>query len=226
MILRLWRAQIIMVKADAYLKYQLEVGPPGYRSVDGNKGILVLSRSLGELYEIAMMTLWESLDSIRQFAGDPPDRARYYNRDSEFLLDPPDKVDHFEVLAQANMLDGEPRERPTIVRLWKCRVLASRSEEANAHEAAIGIPGYSSIAGNCGVYMIGRELGEFYEIGMVTLWTSLDAIRAFAGEPIDRAKYAGYDGTGLDYLIDPPEKVDHFTIHAGEFPTTQGGSQS
>lgn len=216
MILRLWRAKVRSSQADACLKYQLKVGPPGYRAIEGNKGILVLGRSLGDLYEIAMMTFWDSVESIRQFAGDPPDRARYYDRDSEFLVDPPDKADHFDVFKRANLPDAGPHDPPAVVRLWKCKVLASRSAEAKVHEAEIGIPGYRCNPGNCGIYVIGRELGEFYEIGMVSMWRSLDAIKAFAGEPIDRAVYSDYESGGLNYLIDPPEKVEHFIIHAGE----------
>jgi hypothetical protein len=43
------------------------------------------------------------MDSIRAFAGDPVDKAKYYERDFDFLIDPPDKVEHFEVLSMANL---------------------------------------------------------------------------------------------------------------------------
>jgi hypothetical protein len=45
-----------------------------------------------ERVEVITMSLWESWEAIREFAGDPPDRARYYPKDDEYLLTRPDKV--------------------------------------------------------------------------------------------------------------------------------------
>ena len=99
-----------------------------------------------------------------------------------------------------------------IVRLWRGIVDASRAEEARRYEAEIGIPAYRSIAGNQGIYMLGRRLGERYEIAMLTLWNSWDSVRAFAGDPIDRANYDEYRRRRLDYLIEPAENVEHFEV--------------
>jgi hypothetical protein len=99
MILRLWRGRVAAARAAEYREYQRQVGPPGYRAVPGNLGVYMLGRDLGEEYEIAFLTLWESWEAIREFAGEPLDRARYYERDFEFLIDPPERVEHFEVLA-------------------------------------------------------------------------------------------------------------------------------
>lgn len=103
MIVRLWRGRIHASKADEYIAYQHEVGPPGYRRIPGNRGIYMLGRDLGEQYEIVMLTLWESWDAIRAFAGDPVDRAKYYDRDFDYLIDPPEKAEHFEVLGSSNL---------------------------------------------------------------------------------------------------------------------------
>lgn len=98
MIVRLWRGRVPAAKAAEYVEYQKEVGPPGYRKVPGNLGIYLLGRDLGEHYEVAFLTLWESWDAIREFAGEPIEKATYYERDFEFLVDPPEEVEHFEVL--------------------------------------------------------------------------------------------------------------------------------
>jgi heme-degrading monooxygenase HmoA len=50
-----------------------------------------------------MLTLWDSEDAIRAFAGEPIDKAKYYERDHEFLIDPPEEVEHFEVLYSSNL---------------------------------------------------------------------------------------------------------------------------
>lgn len=98
MIVRLWRGVVPAAKAAEYIEYQREVGPPGYREIEGNLGVYVLGRDLGETYEVSMLTFWESWDAIRAFAGEPIDKAVYYEHDIEYLIDPPERVEHFEVL--------------------------------------------------------------------------------------------------------------------------------
>lgn len=98
MIIRLWRGRVAAERAAEYRQYQSEVGPPNYRKIPGNLGVYMMGRELGDEYEIAMLTLWESWQAIRAFAGEPVDKAKYYDRDFEFLIDPPENVEHFEVL--------------------------------------------------------------------------------------------------------------------------------
>jgi heme-degrading monooxygenase HmoA len=202
----MWRGRVPSPKAEEYRAYQEEVGPPGYRKVPGNRGIYMIGRHLGQQYEIAMVTFWESWESIRDFAGDPVDRAKYYDRDLDFLIDPPEKVQHFDVLATENAGPA------SILRLWRAPVELLRKEEAIRREGEIGIPGYRRIAGNTGIFLIGRELEGRYEIGMVTLWASWESIRRFAGDPVDRADYSEYRRRRLDYLAELPEVVEHFDV--------------
>lgn len=108
MIIRLWRGRVAAERAAEYRAYQSEVGPPNYREVPGNLGVYMMGRELGEQYEIAMLTLWESWEAIRAFAGEPVDRARYYERDFDFLIDPPETVEHFEVLEAHHPAPGQP----------------------------------------------------------------------------------------------------------------------
>ena len=98
MILRLWRGRVPTERADEYTDYQRQVGPPNYRKISGNQGVLMLGRELGDEYEVAMVTLWSSWEAVEAFAGQPVDAARYYERDFDFLIEPPEKVEHFEVL--------------------------------------------------------------------------------------------------------------------------------
>jgi heme-degrading monooxygenase HmoA len=107
MIVRLWRGIAPSDQAKEFKAYERKVGPPGYEKIEGNRGVFMLGRDLGEHYEIVMLTLWDSEDAIRAFAGDPMDKAQYYDRDHEFLIDPPEKVEHFEVLYSSNPGSGE-----------------------------------------------------------------------------------------------------------------------
>ena len=45
------------------------------------------------------MSLWESMEAIRRFAGADVEKAVYYPKDTEFLLELEPKVVHDEVLA-------------------------------------------------------------------------------------------------------------------------------
>ena len=114
MIVRLWRGEVPSERAEEYAAYQREVGPPGYRRIAGNLGVFMLGRSHEGRYEISMLTLWESWDAIRAFAGEDVEKARYYDRDFDFLIDPPEKVEHFDLLEIDNvaaLFAGEGRRR-------------------------------------------------------------------------------------------------------------------
>lgn len=98
MIVRLWRGTVPADKMAACLEYTRETGVRDYLRNAGNAGVYVLGRQLGDAHEIATLSLWDSLQAIRAFAGDEPTRARYYPRDLEFLIDPPRDAEHFDVL--------------------------------------------------------------------------------------------------------------------------------
>lgn len=104
MIARLWKGRVKLEDAEEYRAYQQDVGPSGYERIPGNRGIYVLGRVIGDEYEIAMLTFWDSIDSVRHFAGDPVDRAKYYDRDFDYLIDPPETVDHYEIVLVAKPL--------------------------------------------------------------------------------------------------------------------------
>lgn len=48
-----------------------------------------------------LLTLWDSVDAIRRFAGDEYEKARYYPEDKNFLLELEPFVTHYEVKVQA-----------------------------------------------------------------------------------------------------------------------------
>ena len=45
-----------------------------------------------------MFTLWDDFAAIRRFAGDDFAKAKYYDFDSDFLLELEPDVTHFEVI--------------------------------------------------------------------------------------------------------------------------------
>jgi len=95
-ILREWRAEIRRATGAAYVEYVRSTGIVEYRRTPGNLGAVVAVRDIDETRsEIVTLSWWTSLDAIRAFAGEPPDRARYFPEDHEYLLTRPDYVQHY-----------------------------------------------------------------------------------------------------------------------------------
>jgi heme-degrading monooxygenase HmoA len=98
MILRSWRGAVRAADAGRYLAHQSETGVRDYRATEGNRGVLVLSREQGELVEVITLSLWESMEAVRRFAGDDPGRARFYPGDDDLLAEKDLHADHWEVV--------------------------------------------------------------------------------------------------------------------------------
>jgi heme-degrading monooxygenase HmoA len=98
MIGRTWHGRVPAAKADAYHEYLLRTGVPGYKSTPGNRGVYVLRRVEGDVAHFLLLSLWDSYEAIRAFAGEEIERAHYYPEDTEFLLELEPTVTHYEVL--------------------------------------------------------------------------------------------------------------------------------
>src|SRR6516225_4950762 len=98
MIARIWKGETLETKADQYFEYLKTTGIKDYQQTAGNQGVLVL-RSIHEGHaEFCLLSLWESWDAIRAFAGNDVEKAFYYPEDPEYLLSMEPKVEHYEVL--------------------------------------------------------------------------------------------------------------------------------
>lgn len=97
MIARLWHGMVPEDRGDAYLDYLNRTGVPDYQATPGNRGVQVLRRTEDGRTHFLLVSLWESWDAIRAFAGDDVERARYYPVDEEFLLELEPRVTHYEV---------------------------------------------------------------------------------------------------------------------------------
>src|SRR5947209_2516550 len=136
MIARTWHGVTEASKADAYFEVLQESGLKEYRDTPGNQGVIVLRRTDGDRTHFLLITFWESFDAIRRFAGQNPERAVYYPKDKEFLLEFEPTVTHYDVLLSQTDGDGEPRRpRMTLRRLADRGVLGSRTR-ANRHHVS------------------------------------------------------------------------------------------
>ncbi len=81
------------------MEFLKESGLKDYRATPGNRGVYVLRRIEGGRADFVLISLWESMEAVRRFAGPDVERAVYYPRDKDFLLEFEPKVAHYEVLA-------------------------------------------------------------------------------------------------------------------------------
>ncbi|MFW6089010.1 MAG: antibiotic biosynthesis monooxygenase family protein [Gemmatimonadota bacterium] len=97
MIARVWTGAVRKTDADEYAEYMRETGLREYRETAGNRGAWMLRRGVGEDTEFMMFTLWDSIEAVKAFAGDDPDRAVFYPKDDRFLVRRDLEVVHYEV---------------------------------------------------------------------------------------------------------------------------------
>jgi len=111
MIARVWQGIVPAEKAEAYARYLAEsdLGIRGYRSIRGNRGVSLLRRVEAGGVRFLLISLWDSEEAIREYAGADMGRARYFDFDRECLLDPDPNVAHYEVLSGNDALMS-PRE--------------------------------------------------------------------------------------------------------------------
>ena len=97
MIARLWRGATPIDQADVYERYVEETGIRAYRATPGNRGAWILRKDEADRTEFLVISMWESWDAVRRFAGDDVDRAVFYPRDDDFLIERDERVIHYEV---------------------------------------------------------------------------------------------------------------------------------
>ncbi len=101
MIARIWQGRTRPGMGQAYYHYLEQTGLEEYRKTEGFREVLVLRREMGDETEYVLVTLWDSMEAIRGFAGPEPERAVYYPEDIRYFpeqeLGP--YVRHYDVLA-------------------------------------------------------------------------------------------------------------------------------
>jgi hypothetical protein len=97
MIIRMWRGPVPKAKRAAYVGYLKETGLDDYAKTPGCRGVYLLCRDIGDQVEFLTMTMWDSIDAVKAFAGEDYMKARYYPEDEKFLTVFNPLVEHFEV---------------------------------------------------------------------------------------------------------------------------------
>ena len=98
-----------------------------------------------------------------------------------------------------------------IARIWHGRTPAAKADEYLAFLQRRALPDYRSIPGNLAAWILRRDEGDVTHFITLTHWESVQAIEAFAGADIARAKYYPQDS---DFLLEFEPTVQHSELYA------------
>jgi hypothetical protein len=95
-----------------------------------------------------------------------------------------------------------------LVRKWVGTIRAKDRDEYIHYLQHTGVRDYQNTTGNAGILL--RPIGEqAYEVTILTWRESLEAIRRFAGENVDEARYYPEDER---FLLSRPRIVEHYEL--------------
>ena len=98
MIARVWRGWTLQSDRDEYLRFLRKIDLPSYTATPGNLGAHMLHRDLLDgRTEFMLLSFWDSMESVRTFAGDDPERAVFFPDEDRFLVERDESAIHYEV---------------------------------------------------------------------------------------------------------------------------------
>jgi heme-degrading monooxygenase HmoA len=100
-----------------------------------------------------------------------------------------------------------------IARMWHGVTRADRADEYSAFLRDRALPDYRGVPGNLAAYILRRIEGGQAHFLTLTFWTSRQAIQAFAGPAIERARYYPEDS---DFLLAFEPTVLHYDVVASQ----------
>jgi heme-degrading monooxygenase HmoA len=101
-----------------------------------------------------------------------------------------------------------------ILRRWSGRLRTADETEYLAYINRTGASDYGKTPGNLGFQILMRAFGDgTSEITTLSWWDSMEAIKAFAGDNPEVARYYPEDDR---FLIDRPPNVDHYRVIGGQ----------
>jgi heme-degrading monooxygenase HmoA len=96
-----------------------------------------------------------------------------------------------------------------IIREWRARASPTKAEAYPAHFRANVVPELLSLSGFVGAHLASRQIGGRIEFVVLTRWTSMAAIREFAGRDTDKAVV---EPAAVAALIDYDSTVQHYEV--------------
>lgn len=98
MITRIWKGRALLANAAAYHSFVTQHVFTQLTALEGHRGAFLLRRDAGDHAEFMAVTLWDSLQCIRAFAGDSLENAVVEPEARAVLSSFDDFVTHYEVV--------------------------------------------------------------------------------------------------------------------------------
>jgi heme-degrading monooxygenase HmoA len=103
--------------------------------------------------------------------------------------------------------------KATVARVWQGKVPKAKADEYEKYLTEAGLQKLRAIKGNLGVQMFRRESAEATEFVVISYWPDRAAIKAYAGDDIEKVRHLPRD---KEYLIDPDEHVRHYDVRTDD----------
>lgn len=103
MIARVWRGVAAPEAAQEYLEHLRHTVFPELSEIAGYQGASVLRRDIDTGIEFTVQTLWESIEAIRQFAGDQVETAVVAPAAQPLFRSYDHTVTHYDVVLAAQV---------------------------------------------------------------------------------------------------------------------------
>jgi heme-degrading monooxygenase HmoA len=96
-----------------------------------------------------------------------------------------------------------------IARIWHGKVPSVKAQDYHQYLLATGLKDYATVKGNRSVSLLKKEEGGITHYYTLTYWDDIDAIKRFAGEDYEKARYYPED---KDYLLEFEPMVTHYEV--------------
>jgi heme-degrading monooxygenase HmoA len=96
-----------------------------------------------------------------------------------------------------------------IARMWRGWTTRADADAYAEYVERTGISAYRATPGNRGAWILRRPDGDRTEFVTLSFWDSLDAVRAFAGDDVQRAVFYPEDDR---FLVEREVTVRHFEL--------------
>ncbi len=100
MIARIWHGKTKSKDYDEYTELMKSLAIPDYKNTKGFVDLIFLRRIENDIAHFTLITFWENLEVIKNFAGEDFEKAKYYPEDKNYLLEFEEKVIHYEVFSK------------------------------------------------------------------------------------------------------------------------------
>jgi heme-degrading monooxygenase HmoA len=96
-----------------------------------------------------------------------------------------------------------------IARIWHGVTPSEKADRYYEYLMATGLQDYRAVSGNRGVQVLRRAYEGTTEFLLISFWESYEAIRAFAGDDLERSVYYAEDE---EFLLEMEPKVTHYEV--------------